>query len=296
MDNLSSNRRTALTLGRWTALLLVPLAFASGRLNPTLGKPPQSPPGAGRDRIVVGDLDLVADDLGKLHPVATWALVTPEDDVEEVGVTIPVALFDNQPTERGTGPAGAIASLMFPDLVRQWTYFDHFELHTEPEGHVAPPGSVNPDRNRVPHYDFHSYAVPEEVVWEIPLVRPPSPALPPVPAERLPDGYIQPGFSQLQMGRHSSPAWSLFDPEPLSSIMIVGFPPAVEGLPDPTQMHFIEPMVSREFLLERDDFELPVPMPQTFGRLMLYPTKFEAEYDPEQDAYHFVFSKFVVVE
>ena len=72
--------------------------------------------------------------------------------------------------------------------------------------------------------------------------------------------------------------------------MIAGF------LPDASAMHFIEPMVSREFLLERDDFKLPVPAPAAFGRLMLYPTKFEAEYDPDLDAYHFVFSKFVVVE
>jgi hypothetical protein len=272
--------------------LLMPLALAGGPRTEALADPSR----AGRDRYVFGDVALVADNAGGMHPVATWALVTPEDYVEEVGVTIPVGLFDNQPIERGTGPAGAIASLAFPDIVRQWTYFNHFELHSEPNGHVAPPGSVNPDRNRVPHFDFHFYAVSEAVVREIPLVRPPSPALPPVPSERLPEGYIQPGFSQLQMGRHSSPAWSLLDPNPLSTIMLVGFPPAVEGLPDPTQMHHIEPMVSRERLLEANDFELPVPMPETFGRVMLYPTKCEGQYDPELDAYHFVFSKFVIVE
>ena len=222
-------------------------------------------------------------------------MVTPEDDVDAVGVTIPVGLFDNMP-DPGDGPAGANVSLAFPGLVQEKTFLNHFELQSNPHGHEAGPGNVNPDRNRVPHYDFHFYAVPEEVVWNIPLVRPPSAALPAVPADRLPAGYLQPGFSQLQMGRHSGPAWSLLDPNPLSSIMIAGFPPAGEGLPDPTQMHFIEPMVSRAFLLERDDFELPVPMPRSFGRRMLYPTKCEAEYDAEQDAYHFVFSKFVVVE
>jgi hypothetical protein len=67
-------------------------------------------------------------------------------------------------------------------------------------------------------------------------------------------------------------------------------------LPDASLMHFIEPMISREFLLERNDFELPVPMPAEFGRLMLYPTKCEAEYDPGADAYHFIFSKFVLVQ
>ena len=78
--------------------------------------------------------------------------------------------------------------------------------------------------------------------------------------------------------------------------MIAGFPPAVEGLPDPTQMHFIEPMVSRERLLERTDFELPVPMPEVLGQATRYPTRFVAEYDADLDAYHLVFSDFIDVE
>lgn len=282
--------RRGLLLATSTALLILPLGIVSF-LHRAEAEPPAEP----RDRLVVGDAALVTDSVGNDHLVVSWALLTLEDDVEEVGVTIPVGLFDNQP-DHGEGPAGAIASLAFPGLVQEKTYFNHFELQSEPEGHVAPPGSVNPDRNRVPHYDFHFYAIPEDVVWEIPLVRPPSPALPAVPAERLPERYLQPGFSQLQMGRHSSPAWSLLDPEPLSTIMIAGFPPAVEGLPDPTQMHFIEPMASRDRLLERNDFELPVPRPDKFGRPMLYPTNCEGKYDPDLDAYHFVFSRFVSVE
>ena len=265
-----------------TALLVLPVGVLC-LPNGAEAAPPAEP----RDRFVLGDMALVTDDVGIPHPVMTWALVTPEDDVEEVGMTIPVRLFDNQPTERGTGPAGAIASLVFPELVQDLTFLNHVELHSQIHGHPAPPGSVNPDRNHVPHFDFHFYAVSEEVVWDIPRLLPP---LPPVAADRLPAGYLQPGPSEPQMGRHSAPAWSLSDPEPLTTIMIAGF------LPDGSEMHFIEPMVSRERLLEANDFELPVPMPEVFGRLMLYPTKFEAEYDPQLDAYHFVFSKFELVE
>lgn len=270
------------------AALLTAVALIGTNPRPVQAQPPREVPPI---RLVFGDAALVDGNL-----VTTWARVLRGEVVKEVGVTIPVALFDHQPLEDGDGPAGAIASLAFPQLVQEQTFFNHFELQSEPEGHVAPPGSVNPDRNRVPHFDFHFYAISEDVVWEIPLVRPPSLALPAVPAERLPEGYIQPGFSQLQMGRHSSPAWSLLDPNPLSAIMIAGFLPAVEGLPDPRQMQFIEPMISREVLLERNDFELPVPMPDVFGRLMHYPTKCEAEYDADLDAYHFVFSEFVAVE
>jgi hypothetical protein len=287
MNSFSTGyRRPSLLLAMGIALLVLPLGILC-LLNPADAKPPTIP----RDRIVVGDIALVADNMGIPHPVVTWALVTPDDDVEEVGVTIPVALFDNQPLEHGDGPHGAIASLAFPELVRELTYFDHFEMHTQPIGHEAPPFFANPNRNRLPHFDFHFYAIPEAEVWAIPEIRPwPNPLLPDVAPERLPAGYIQPVFSALEMGRHSNPIYSMIDPEPLETTMIAGF------LPDASLMHFIEPMISREFLLERNDFELPVPMPEEFGRLMLYPTKCEAEYDPVSDAYHFIFSKFVVVE
>jgi hypothetical protein len=92
------------------------------------------------------------------------------------------------------------------------------------------------------------------------------------------------------MGRHAAPQSSFVDPDFLSTVMIAGF------VPDGTQMHFIEPMISREFLLQRADFELAVPMPRTFGRRMFYPTKLTAEYDSGHDAYRFIFSEFVAVE
>lgn len=64
-------------------------------------------------------------------------------------------------------------------------------------------------------------------------------------------------------------------------------------LPDGSQMHFIEPMISQEVLLGGQDFTLPVPMPQRFGREMLYPTQFQALF--HGNAYSFVFGDFVPV-
>lgn len=261
------------------AALLLPLVLGGNAEHRALG---QAPEGVPPIQFVVGDAALVEESV-----VVSWARVHQDHGVKEVGVTIPVALFDNQPEEGGDGPAGAIASLAFPEVVQNTTYFNHFELHTNPHGHPTAPGSVNPDRNRVPHFDFHYYAIPEELVWEIPFAAPPLPA---VAADRLPPGYIQPGISEPQMGRHSAPAWTLLDPGFLTTVMIAGF------LPDGSDMHFIEPMVSRERLLERTDFELELPAPAVLGRSTLYPTKFAAEYDADLDAYHFVFSEFVEVE
>lgn len=243
------------------------------------------------DRLIIGDMGFVPDNTGDEQLVVTWALLSQDGDIKEVGVTVPLDLFDKQPTEPGPFPHESIASLVFPEIVQDQTFLNHVELGTQPDGHEAPLSFVNPQRNRVPHFDFHFYAIPEAQVWEIPEIRPwPNPLLPDVAPHRLPVGYMQPVFSAFQMGRHSNPLYSKLDPNVLETTMIAGF------LPDASQLHFIEPMISREFLLKRNDFELPVPMPAEFGKSMLYPTKCHAEYDALLDAYHFIFSEFVAVE
>lgn len=262
------------------ASLVVAIAIVSAGPNSALAKPPATPP----TQVIFGETAVVHGNL-----VVAWARVHKRHGVQEVGVTIPVALFDHQPEEEGDGPAGAIASLKFPQVVCDTTFFNHFELQSNPHGHIAPPGSVNPDRNRVPHFDFHFYAITKEQVFLIPATTA-SPRPIPVPPAMLPPDYIQPGTSIAQMGRHSSPLSALLDPAPLTTVMLAGF--TVPG----DQMHFVEPMISREFLLERNDFELATPLPAKFGRSMRYPKEFAGEYDADIDAYHFVFSEFIGVE
>ena len=79
--------------------------------------------------------------------VVTWALVSPHDnEILAAGITMPLKLIDNQPQERGSGPAGAIASLEFPAIVQETTFFNHLELHTQPTGHPFLPTAANPNR------------------------------------------------------------------------------------------------------------------------------------------------------
>ena len=70
--------------------------------------------------------------------------------------------------------------------------------------------------------------------------------------------------------------------------MIAGF------IPNASKMHFIEPMISQARLLERTDFELPTPMPTSFGRSMLYPTKFRARF--KGNSCSLVLSEFIAVQ
>ena len=261
------------------AALVFALAIGGSGQNPVRGEPTQENP---RTRLVIGDATLVQG-----NDVVTWARVRANGDIKQVGVTIPVALFDDQPTDPGDGPAGAIASLVFPEIVRDTTFFNHFELHSNPHGHDTALGSANPLRNSVPHFDFHFYAIDEADVLLIPATRPGPPFV--LPA-LLPAGYRQPGPSIPEMGRHAAMQSAFADPGFLIADMIAGF------LPNATKMHFIEPMISRELLLDRNDFGLPVPRPAVFGRTMRYPKEFTAEYDADSDAYHFIFSGFETVK
>jgi len=70
--------------------------------------------------------------------------------------------------------------------------------------------------------------------------------------------------------------------EVFDGTLVVGY---YEGTPI-----FLEPMISRSFLLERRSFDLPVPaVPGLQGK---QPTMFRADYDAGQDAYRFTFSEF----
>jgi len=213
--------------------------------------------------------------------IATWALVSPRDQtILAVGVTFSLKMAKNMP-EDGSGPAGAFASLEFPALVQETTFFNHLEIQPEPHGHVSPPGS-NGTVYSVPHFDFHFYSIPEEEVLSIPAKNPPLP-----PAYEIPSGYLPAGPSIAEMGRHSSPRSVLFM-DKLTAAMVIGY------LPDGSRMHFLEPMVSQETLLNKQDFTLDVPRLTTFGREMLYPTQFEATF--QGNSWSFVFSGFVAVQ
>ena len=76
--------------------------------------------------------------------VMTWTLVSPRDrKILAVGATFSLELAEDMPGE-GDGPDGAIAALEFPALIQETTFFNHLEIHSNPNGHEAPPGSVNP--------------------------------------------------------------------------------------------------------------------------------------------------------
>ena len=53
---------------------------------------------------------------------------------------------------------------------------------------------------------------------------------------------------------------------------------------------FVEPMISRDKLLERTSFAMTVPIVENTGDDITFPNSFEAVYDAENNSYRFVFT------
>ena len=233
------------------------------------------------DKIIIGDTAEIAG-----GTAATWARVNGGGKVIWVGLTIPLSMVENMPAP-GTGPARAVASLNFPPIVQDTTYFYHVEIQSNQQGHGANPLYADPHRYEAPHFDFHFYNIPDADVRLIP------PGVFPaeVAADQLPARYAQPAENSVpQMGRHATVLSEFTATEPWLLTMIAGF------LPDASYMHFIEPMITQEFLLRRENFSLPVPLPATLGRSTSYPTECEVHYDKDADAYHIVFKGFEAIQ
>jgi len=195
------------------------------------------------------------------HTIYSWARMAG-DEVIEAGVTIPFALIQNPPGEKGRGPAGSIALVDFPPKVQDTTILNHFELHWEKEGHEPPVFAV-------PHFDFHFYSVSAEEVAQITAPDPSPPR-----GEIIPAGFVYPGaeYTVPQMGVH------VFRP---SDLEYAG------------KMIFIEPMATQETLLMQQPVAYEIPVPAAIEGNTRYPTKFTIEYDAVSGACHLRFSDFI---
>ena len=260
---------------RLSNLLVASLAIVAAFLSPNISRAAS----ANDDKIIVGDTAIIAG-----GEVSVWARVNGGNKVIWVGLTIPLSMVENMPAP-GSGPAGAVAVLNFPPVVQATTYFNHFEIHSNLHGHHG--AGADPHRYVAPHFDFHFYGIPMAQVSSIPAGL----FFAPVPANRLPAGYAQPEvFSVPQMGRHASTPAEIAATDHWLYSMHAGF------LPNAGYMHFVEPMVTREMLLLRKNFSLPVPTPAVLGRATNYPTECVMLYDKDADAYHIVFKGFEPIE
>jgi len=218
--------------------------------------------------------------------VCTWARMHGSSLVE-AGALVPIASIENAP-ELGpmTWPPAIAATIELPQPVRQQSGLVELTVFWESMGH--PPGPY-----LTPHFDFHFYTIPaaEREAIDCKDVSKPT-ALP--AAYGLPDVDLPPDMATMagvptlvglcvpMMGMHALLDSEMKSTNTFRATMVVGY---YRGKPI-----FIEPMVTRAMLMERNSFDLAIPGVPGLGP---HPTRFRAEYDATGNAYRFTFSEFV---
>ena len=219
--------------------------------------------------------------------VSTWARLDADGRIVEAGVTLPYAVIENAPAEADHHAAfAADAVVEFPEEVQQATFLNHLGLFWAPHGH-EPEG-----RYSAPHFDFHFFGVTAAEAAAVDCTRLDVQAPELVPAGWLP--AVPPGadprdFCVPLMGFHLVPETEFVGPgewQPgLFDMVMIGGEYA-------STFTFFEPMITKAALARKESFSLPVPVPEALGWSTLYPTRFEAVYDPADDVYQLILSGF----
>jgi hypothetical protein len=204
---------------------------------------------------------------------------TRSGKVTEFSLSVPVAAIERAPAKVPmVWPPKAEVNVPFAPVVEKQTGFVYANIYWEADGH--PPGAY-----MVPHFDFHFYFAPEQQVQEItckdtskPRSAPAGYTLPDVKVPQL--GELV-GLCVPDMGMHAIPDTDLNRKTPWDASLLVGY---YAGKP-----LFIEPMITRAFLLRKHSFTLTVPeIAQTPH--VRYPKRFRAVYLPKSQTYKFIFS------
>jgi hypothetical protein len=218
--------------------------------------------------------------------ICTWARMKG-DSVVDVGATVPVASIEGAPADAPmVWPPVAEAKLKLPAAVQAKAGLTQLTVFWEAMGHP-------PLQFMTPHFDFHFYIVPagEEMTYDCKDTTKPA-ALP--AAYTLPDETMPPDVAKMigvstligvcvpNMGMHSLPTSEMERKDTFRGNIVIGY---YVGKPI-----FIEPMLTKAMLMEKQSFDLPIPTIPGLGGI--YPRLFRAEYDARQQSYRFIFSAF----
>ena len=213
--------------------------------------------------------------------ICPWATLNGADSLIEFGITIPLAAVELAPDDMEmVWPPELGAIINMPTEVSAAVGVDHVTAYWEPHGH--PPGPY-----LTPHFDFHFYIVSHSTREAIDCADPKKPT-------ELPAGYglvdVEiPGVGMLEglcvpaMGMHALLASELESDALFDGTMVIGYTDGGAPL-------FFEPMITREMLMRRQSFELPMPTVSGVPEGARYPRRYRAEYDSATDAYRFIFS------
>ncbi len=162
--------------------------------------------------------------------------------------------------------------------------FQHIMINWNPHGHD--PVEIY----GAPHFDFHFYTITNEVRSKITCagddqaicMKQPDPSF-------LPPYYAATPAGVPGMGWHwfdtRSPE---FHGQPFTSTLIYGF---YNG-----QVAFVEPMITRDFLLSHGTVDADIPLPMKVAQSGYYPTRYTMTYDSVQDVTFVALKQFSKLE
>lgn len=236
-----------------------------------------------------------------LAALAITTLATPASATDTTldGPTVPIGAgtahsyvsvdTDGDPTATGLRLTASALDGLSPNSMQVFTLdlpqaapatvFDHLTVDWNPHGHG--PGAFTR-----PHFDMHFYMIDEAAVGEITPMRldflPRASNLP--PAQAMPTGYEPPpgpaALNTVQdMGLHWTPVADAANAPGYEFHHIVQ-----AGSWDGDYI-FLEPMMTRDWLLEKHTVEEPVAQPEIYTRPGFHPTTYRATYDASTDEY-----------
>lgn len=190
-----------------------------------------------------------------------------------VGVSLSPTALNGLPPEPPADDTGWLYRLPLPNGV-QLPPYDHVGLYWNPKGH-EPNGVYT-----IAHFDVHFFmSAPESLDAITVMDRDLERAYRLPPASAIPAGYILPPNSQhRRMGVHWVDTGSAeLHGAPFTATFILG---SYDG-----QVNFLEPMITRDFLVGRPDLTRAVAQPAAYGREGWYPTTWAVRWDEGRGEY-----------
>lgn len=196
--------------------------------------------------------------------VRSWINITREGIPLALGIEITANAFQGLPGDP-LDFAASTFQLTLHQKAKAITPFDHITLNWNPEGHE--PEHIYD----VPHFDMHFYKITLAQQMAITGAFTGAP-----PAGYLPSSYVIQGATVPQMGTHwLDPSSPELPPtfQPFTHTFIYG---SNNG-----QVHFLEPMITRAFLMSGTTFGAAVPQPIHFSPSGYYPTWYRIWKNPD---------------
>jgi Domain of unknown function (DUF5602) len=209
--------------------------------------------------------------------VKTYATLDKSGNPTEVGVRMSAASLDGLPQEDAVPPQMLV--LPFPREAST-TAFDHVMLNWNSHGHQPV------ELFGKPHFDIHFYMVNPAAVAEIDPNKPSfATQAANLPGRKyVPQDYVLPPGSPAEnavpgMGLHWVDGTDGLEPGKydFKQTLIAG---SWDGA-----YTFIEPMMTREWMLTKQAVDEKIKQPQAYQKNSYYPTTYTVHYDDQANAY-----------